>query len=503
MADYLDFWRNARPGARTGIGLGAVLILLLALAAVLWLLRKPYDVLFTDMESQDAATVVSELERLKVPFQLQQDGTQVSVPEGQVHETRLKLMSSGLPLSGGVGFEIFDSSDFGMTEFAQRVNFQRALQGELTRTISSLQEVRSARVHLVLPEASLFSSRQDRPSASVTLFLKNGGQPSEAQISGIQALVAAAVPGLEPGSVTVSDQQGRTLSRPADAGTGVQAMSTRLEKKREVEDYLRRKIVEVVEPALGRGRVMVSVDATLNFDQVRTTLEDVLPGSGGSNVLRRRESRVEGDATGSEGTTVTSEVEYQHGRKVAQIVEMPGTLRRLSIGIVVPPETPEWLRARVQELAAMAVGLDGDRGDAIVVYAAGVHGARTAAPRSAPLSGELAGGDGTGLRYSTLLSGRRAAPMPEAAPSDTLSDEVQPVPDDPMQFLQGVWRSLLQQPALAAALAALPVAALLGALLAAGRRRRMPAAERDRLLLELRDWLADDTRRADREDRPS
>ena len=129
---------------------GIVLILSLTVGAFIWLSSEKHEVLFTELESRDAANVVAELERMKVDYSLANDGTQILVPESSVHEVRLKLMDSGVPLVGGVGFEIFDDSDFGMTDFVQRINYQRALEGELTRTVMSLKEVKYARVHLVL-----------------------------------------------------------------------------------------------------------------------------------------------------------------------------------------------------------------------------------------------------------------------------------------------------------------------------------------------------------------
>lgn len=370
MAGVNEAWSEMRPGSRVGLIIGVALLIGLMSAAVYWLTRETYAVLFSDIEPQDASGIVSELKRMKVRYRLEEGGTRIMVPEKSIQDVRLELMDSEIPLLGGVGFEIFDDSDFGMTEFAQKVNFQRALQGELTRTIMSLEEVKYARVHVVLPERGLFKRKDSTPSASVTVFLKKGNSLSPTQISGIQRLVAAAVPELSSAMVTVADQNGVILSRAAPDGEGVEAISNRLQKKMEIEKYLTGKVLEVLERTFEPGEVHVSVDATLNFSQVRTTQENVLP-NGVGNLVRKRESRIGNVASKNQGQdNVTTEVEYRVGREVAQIIEMPGEIIRLSIGVVLPPGVPAGRLAQIRELVATSIGLNPDRGDAIVVYSA-------------------------------------------------------------------------------------------------------------------------------------
>ena len=173
--------------------------------------------LFSGLEPQDAATIVAELDKLKVPYRLGADETTVLVEESQVHATRLKLMGKGVNLRGGVGFEIFNTTDFGVTEFAQKINYQRALQGELARTIMSLDAVKSARVHLVMPDSGLFRRTNQKPKASIALALRDGRSLQSEQVQGIQRLVAASVPQIDASAVTVLDQRGVTLSRNVDA----------------------------------------------------------------------------------------------------------------------------------------------------------------------------------------------------------------------------------------------------------------------------------------------
>ncbi len=338
---------------------------------------EEYQTLFTDLAPRDAASVVSELDRLKVDYQLDQGGAQILVPASSVYDVRLKLMGSGVPLTGGVGFEIFDNTDFGMTEFAQRINYQRALEGELTRTITSLQEVKYARVHLVIPEKSLFQQAENSPSASVTLFLKaefKGADQSldSAQIMGIQRLVAAAVPNLKAARVTVTDQDGRTLSRQISEEKAIAAISERLQQKQSIEKYLAEKVTEVLDRAFGAGKAMVSVDAVLDFSEIKRTREHVLTpdenGMGG--VIRRRETRLGSDSAQKDAEgNITTEVEYKLGRSVEQSVEIPGKIMRLSVGVIVPSDTTETRRRQIRNLVEMAVGIDSSRGDAVAVYA--------------------------------------------------------------------------------------------------------------------------------------
>ncbi|MGD8911365.1 MAG: flagellar basal-body MS-ring/collar protein FliF [Candidatus Thiodiazotropha sp.] len=369
-----ETWNNSGVATRSGLIGGVVVILALTFVAAWWLLQSRNGVLFTDLEPGDAAAVVSELERMKVSYTLAADGTRILVPQDEVHEIRLKLLGSGLPLSGGVGFELFDKAEFGMTEFAQRINFQRAMQGELTRTITSLKEVKFARVHLVMPEASLFQKNKTSPSASITLFLKPGAQLDRQQTEGIQRLVSASVPGLDSSAVTIIDQYGKTMSALVEGENGPAIVTTRLQKKKEVETYLTEKTARMLERTFGPGKAIVSIDVTLNFDQSKTTREEVIPASGdNSGMVRKRESRSQPDTGKNKkqaGGEVNTEVEYRLGRSVAQIVSSPGDIERLSVGVLVPASTTEVQLKQIEELVAMAVGLDPARGDAIAVHSA-------------------------------------------------------------------------------------------------------------------------------------
>ncbi len=268
------FWQGLGMVARVTLVAGVVLIVGVTLALAVWVLRTDYDVLFGSLSAQDASAMTAELDRMKVPYQLGDDGTTILVEKKDLHATRLKLMSKDIPLHGAVGFELFNNTDFGMTEFAQKVNYQRALQGEITRTIMSLAEVETVRVHLAFPEEGLFKRDQGKAKAAITLALKHGQTLRAEQVKGIQRLVSASVAGVNPQDVTIVDQNGIALTR-ATAVEGLAEVGPQLELKRDIEQHLASKAAQVLDRTFGVGRTLTSVDVTLDMNQVRTTTEDV------------------------------------------------------------------------------------------------------------------------------------------------------------------------------------------------------------------------------------
>ena len=382
------FWNELDSRGRIGVAGGLLLIVVIVAAFVWWSLQRDYQVLFKDMAQRDAAAVVAELKRLKVPYRLDAEGTSVRVPADSVHETRLALMGRGVPLSGGVGFELFDHNDLSTTEYAQKVNYQRALQGELARTIMSIEGVKLARVHLVLAESGLFKRDKSKSKASVSVLLQPGASLGESQILGIQRLVGAATPGMEPQAVTVVDQRGVTLSVAAE---GTPAAAGQLRTKKEVEEYLTRKVAEVLDRSFGPGQAIVSIDVALNADEIRLTKQEVIPASGGGAqqaagvVVHRREGvqRQTRPASGSlkvaDGDPAsaredgqfnsTLETSYEVSRRVEQIVTSPGSIRRISVGIVLPRSVGREVAGQIEKLVTMAAGLEIEgRGDAIAVH---------------------------------------------------------------------------------------------------------------------------------------
>jgi flagellar M-ring protein FliF len=385
VTEMKSLWSDASGVAKATLVIGVAAIVAITAWLAYWSLEQDYQVLFSDLAAQDAASMVSELDKLKINYKLIDNGKTILVPKESVYKTRLKLVSKNLPLNGTVGFEIFNNTDFGITEFAQKVNYQRALQGELTRTILAFDEIQAARVHLAQPESGLFKKAQSRAKASISLTMKPGKTMSRDQVRGIQRLVAASVAEIDAADVTVLDQKGIALSD--NPGDGVQeSVGWRLEIKKQTEDYFSHKIAQVMDKAFGPGQGIVSVDVLLNLDNVKVTTEDVVPAKGKGNessaagvIVRERQSlrdTRDGSAPAevfkqqrlsSNGMTHL-EVDYQSGRRVEQIVTTPGSVRRLSVGIVVPKMLDQARLDKIREVITMAVGLSKERGDAIAVY---------------------------------------------------------------------------------------------------------------------------------------
>lgn len=378
-----DVWKGLSTLARAGFVAGAICIAVAMGVFSYWALHTDYQVLFSDLTPQDSAAMVAELDRLKVPYQLGDQGTSILVARDQVYKTRIKLMGKDLPLHGAVGLELFNNSDFGMTEFAQKINYQRALQGELTRTILSLSEIHDVRVHLALPEQGLFKQASSRAKAAVTLTMKQGQVLRPEQIAGIQRLVSASVPGIATQDVTIVDQHGVALTRASGTEGELDAASGRLDLKKETENYLQRKVATVLERSFGPGQSIASVDVTLDMDRIQTTTEDVVPAASRTGhtpsgvVTRERESvrdtgapldtRVADASGGARGGSSQRETDYAVGRRVEQVVSQPGSVRRIQVVAMVRTPLDADQQERLRRLVAAAVGASFERGDSVVV----------------------------------------------------------------------------------------------------------------------------------------
>jgi len=480
--DMKSLWSGLGRGARWGLGLGVAIILAATLALGWWAWHTDYEVLFSKLSAQDAAAMTRELDQMKVPYRLGEDGTTILVDRATVHQTRLKLMGKDLPLHGAVGFELFNNSDFGMTEFAQKVNYQRALQGELTRTILSLAEVESARVHLAFPDEGLFKREQSRAKASITLTLYEGRALRREQVRGIQRLVAAAVPGIEPRDVTIVSDQGVALTQDGeDTAGGAAPASMRMDLKREIEQYLAHKANILLDKAFGPGQALASVDVTLDMNQLRVTTEDVLTpptpaGEGHAGVvLRERETTRDNSSSGHSATSaggdpgvpgsVHREVDYQLGRRVEQVVSSPGAVTRLQALVILrAPLNPAQVE-QVRQLLSSAVGASPERGDVVVVQ---------------PLEG-LAASVVVAPGIATPMSTAAAAAAAKVATSASESHDA-PAPSwTVVQYLAGVL-----------ALAAVLLAGLFVRLKSRATTPAQPmsAAQREASMAQLRTWMA-------------
>lgn len=369
--------------------LAGVLIIVLATAACLWWVLEDRDVtIFDGLDVTQLNAIAAELDRASIAYQLKRESGAIAVAAVDAPRARLVIMSSGNAFHEAVGFELFNGSDFGMTEFAQRINYQRAIEGELSRTIGALGEIKYARVHLVLPEHSLFHSQQQEPRAAVTVFLERDVTLNPSQVRGIQRLTASAVPELEEKSVTVLDESGVVLSsRNTDDPPEI---GGHLAQKQAIEGYLADKARTVLSKALGVERFAVSVDVSLDYSQRTTTTERVLDVPANAAIKRLKEtSRVaKGEHNGDERLR---EVEYNAGREVEQITHGGGTIRRIQAGIIIDQAVTAPDVEQLQGLVAAALGTDASRGDRVTVIRHSVAAqrvlenvARHSQPQSAP-----------------------------------------------------------------------------------------------------------------------
>lgn len=281
------------PTQVTTLAIAFFAVVLLVGGSAYWLNSSSYHLLFADLDAESAADVVSRLKAQKVPYQLDQGGRAVRVPADRIDELRLEFAGQGMPSSGRIGFEIFDRTAFGATEFLEHVNYRRALEGEIARTIATLAEVGSARVHIAMAKESLFGEREQPAKASVVLKLKHSSRPLAAStVNGIASLVAASVEGLRPESVVIMDSYGRPLLRPSDA-ENARVEGLQLERQQRLERDLATRVVSLIEPVVGIGHVRANVTVRLNPQSQEETEERWDPAS---PVIRSRQ-------TSSDGTT--------------------------------------------------------------------------------------------------------------------------------------------------------------------------------------------------------
>ena len=340
-----------------------------------WLKSEEKTVLFTNLSPEDASLAISELNKKNVESELTDGGTTILVPEGEVHKLRVDLSAKGIPSSGTVGWGIFDGKQYGMTEFLQNVNYKRALEGELTQTIESIQGIRAARVHLVMPKPSIFKKMQAPATASVVLTLGQSSVLSPNQIRGIQSLVSGSVEGLELPNVAVLDQYGVVLSESYE-GEGYGQSEGQLALKKEVDAYLTEKAETMLARVLGPGRSIVRVDATLDFDRLEQQRHSFDP----EKTVVRSEERSEASGA-QDGNNETSVTNYEINEIVETVVGEVGDVKSMSVAVFVDgryaeaegdappvysPLSDEELQ-QIQRVVTTAVGLSAERGDRIEV----------------------------------------------------------------------------------------------------------------------------------------
>lgn len=402
------------------LGLGALALLAIALAFFFMGRQPEWRVLYANLGDKDGGAIVAQLSQMNVPYKHAEGGQAIMVPADKVHDTRLRLASQGLPKGSVTGFEMMEANRFGMTQFQERLTFQRGLEGELTRSIQSLSSVQSARIHLALPNQNGFFREQQKPSASVLLTLHPGRTLDRAQVAGIVHLVASSVPEMNPKAVSIVDDAGNLLSNPPD-GQAQGADTQKLQYVQQLEQLYTRRIMEMLEPLVGRNNVKAQVSAEVDFSMVESTSEQHRPNQGPDTAATVRSQQTVEDGSGpraqpsgvpgavsnqppatgtapingaaapvgvnsAQGTGQAgssrreSVVNYEVDKTVKVVRESSGQVKRLSAAVVInhrttvdkagketttaiPPQQLEQMTALVRE----TIGFNKERGDSVNV----------------------------------------------------------------------------------------------------------------------------------------
>jgi flagellar M-ring protein FliF len=293
--------------SRFMLGAGIAALAAAAFALSMWSRDGDYKVLYANLSDKDGGAIIAQLSQMNVPYKHADGGAAILVPASKVHDARLKLASAGLPKGSVVGFELMDSARFGQTQFQERLTFQRGLEGELTRSITALAAVQAARVHLALPNQNGFFREQQKPSASVMLTLYPGRSLDRTQVAGIVHLVSSSVPELSPKAVSVLDQTGALISAQAD-GMGAQSGldAQQLQYVAQIESGYSRRIIDILEPVVGRDNLRAQVTAEVDFAQTESTSEEFAPNQGDkvNATIRSQQSSEISGATGAGPTGI-------------------------------------------------------------------------------------------------------------------------------------------------------------------------------------------------------
>ncbi|MCY7345030.1 MAG: flagellar M-ring protein FliF [Pyrinomonadaceae bacterium] len=400
-----QIWSRLPMAGRVAV-IGAAVVTLGLFGTIIYYGSQPdYAVLFADLKPADAQSIVEKLKAANVPYALANNGTTVQVPSERISELRLQMASEGALSGGHVGFDLFDKTSFGATDFAQQINYRRAIEGELGRTLEGMDEVESARVHITPKKESVFTEKEEGAKASVMLRVKQGKQLSAERTDAIVSLLSSSVEGLDPASVSVMDTRGRlmTTGRGGKSGAYNDAglFQAQLEAKQKFETENAARVIAFLEPVIGEGRVRSDVAADIDFSQVEQTEEKYNPQS---QVVRSQQSSTESrnstskvptavvGARSNDPTTPTAPAtvtpapigadqrgatttNYEIDKTVRRTVGGGGRINRMTVSVVVDSKNvngvevarqPDELK-QIQDLVAAAVGVDEKRGDAVVV----------------------------------------------------------------------------------------------------------------------------------------
>ncbi|MBU1701724.1 MAG: flagellar M-ring protein FliF [Candidatus Eisenbacteria bacterium] len=361
------------PGQRLlTLTLGGALIVTLILLS-LWASSPEYAILYARLDPEEAGSIVERLQSEKVDYELRDGGTTVVVPKDKVYEARLSLANQGLPRTGSRGYEIMDQGKMGWTDFIQKFQHRRALEGEIARTIQTLEEIQQARVHLVIPEESLFQEDQNKTTASVVVRLNAGARLASGHVRGIVHLVASAVEGLETDNVTILDTAGNLLSN--TGGTNFAASSDQMELTRNVEDHLARKAQSMLEAVLGPNKAIVRLTAELDWEKVDRTIE-TYDAENPAIISEQTTSGTNSDGSSSESSTTN----YEFSKRMERVLGSAGTLKKLTGAVFIDgtytvdengvrqytTRSAEEMQ-KLTQLIKAALGFSNDRGDELNV----------------------------------------------------------------------------------------------------------------------------------------
>lgn len=399
MVEYLrrllnqtkEFWSRLNRSQKVTVAGVTVAILLTIVIVSMFSLRPKYSVLFSQLSAEDGGAIVNKLQEQGVPYRVQ--GNTIEVPEKMVYDLRLRLASEGLPESGAIGYELLDKTGFTATEFTQKVNLKRALEGELSRTISQLESVSKARVHIATPAPSLYTEKEKETTASVLVRLKSGQQLSDNQVNGMVNLVQKSVEGLKTDNVVVVDTRGNILSTSSDGGTTDKLTLNQLELKKAYESQVQDGIQRLLLAVMGPNKSTVKVNADMDFSQTTTNSKEFEgPPLARSEQTEQEKYTGAGASTapgGVAGTTgnipgftfnAGSEQTSDYKKNVTTInneitehmkeqIKPPGEVKRLSVAVLIDSNKgllPQQVNS-IMAAAGAAAGIDSARGDSLVV----------------------------------------------------------------------------------------------------------------------------------------
>lgn len=399
---------------KVGTLVAVAMVIALFIAGLLWASEPPYGVVFANLSEKDGGQIVAALEQQNVPYKISAGGSAITVPADRVHDVRLRLASQGLPKGGLVGFEVMDTQKLGVSQFAEQINYQRALEGELARSIQSLGAVKGARVHLAIPKQTAFLRDEQKPTASVLVALHAGRRLDPSQVAGIVHLVSSSVPRLSPAAVSVIDQDGNLVSEPGGAGKLAGLDASQIKYVRDIEQEYKRRVESILAPLVGVQNVRAQVTADIDFTETEQVAETYTPNPIPQTAIRSQQTAetgsnagsgavgvpgaltnqppvpatapitnpaVQGASTGSGQSPLNfsknATINYEVDKTVRHTKGAPGSVRRLAVAVVLnhkqdpaknksQPLTDTELK-QATALAQEAVGFSKERGDTVNV----------------------------------------------------------------------------------------------------------------------------------------